>query len=358
MGRKNYKALIILLWCSSFAACKKDKPDPPSTATPGATGNVYIVCEGNFGVGDASLYAYEPLQDSVFGDIYAAVNQQALGDVFQSMAHIGDNFFLCINNSDKVAVINTHNWQLAGNISILQPRYILPVSATKAYVSALYSNKVYIINTQTLQVTGSITLPNNNPEGMCLTSNGAIICTWDTAGNHVYNVDVNTDQVTQRMQVAGYAPQEALVDKEQMLWVLGGEQYAGKTATLTRIDPSTGEILKSYTFSPNANTVKPVFNNTKDTLYFIEANQNGGTADNGIYRMGIHDAALPSQPFVAARQYQYFWALGIDPVSGNIYIGDPKGFIQKGIVYIYRPDGTMVNSFNVGLGPGHFYFDK
>ncbi len=74
--------------------------------------------------------------------------------------------------------------------------------------------------------------------------------------------------------------------------------------------------------------------------------------------MGINDAALPAQPFIAAKQLQYFWALGIDPATGNIYVGDPRGFIQKGTAYIYRPDGTPVNSFNVGLGPGHFYFDE
>ena len=74
--------------------------------------------------------------------------------------------------------------------------------------------------------------------------------------------------------------------------------------------------------------------------------------------MGIHDAALPAQPFVAAKQYQYFWALGVDPVTGNIYVGDPKGFVQKGSVYIYQQDATLIKTFSVGLGPGHFYFDE
>ncbi len=357
MGRNNYKALIVVL-CCCLASCKKDKPDAANNGVPGATGNVYVVCEGNFGNGDATLYAYEPLNDSVYGDLYAIANGQQLGDVLQSMQHIGDKLFLCVNNSDKIVVLNAADRRLAGSISIPKPRYILPISATKAYVSALYNNKVYVINPQTLQVTDTIFLPGQNPEGMCLYNNNAIICTWDTAGNSVFKVDVSNNQLTQTIKVAGYAPQEALIDKEQMLWVLGGEQSVGKTATWTRLDPSTGEILKSYTFPATANTVRPVFNNTRDTLYFIEANQNSGTNDNGVYRMGIHDAALPAQPFVAAKQYQYFWALGVDPVTGNIYVGDPKGFVQKGSVYIYQQDATLIKTFSVGLGPGHFYFDE
>ncbi len=333
-------------------------PGPAGNGVPGATGNVYVMCEGNFGNGDASLYAYAPVNDSVYGDLYATANGHQVGDVLQSMQHIGDKLFLCVNNSDKILVLNAADRKQVGSISIPKPRYILPVTASKAYVSALYSNKVYIINPQTLQVTDTIELPGRNPEGMCRYNNSVIVCAWDTAGNAVYKIDISTDRLIQAINVAGKAPQEALLDKEQMLWVLAGEQFSGKTATWTRLDPSTGAVLKSYTFPAEANTVRPVFNNTRDTLYFIEANQGGGTTNNGVYRMGIHQDSLPTQAFVAARLYQYFWALGIDPLSGNIYVGDPKGFIQKGSVYIYKPDGTELRRFDVGLGPGHFYFDE
>ena len=74
--------------------------------------------------------------------------------------------------------------------------------------------------------------------------------------------------------------------------------------------------------------------------------------------MSIGDASLPPVPFLQAQSFQYFWALGIDPLNNNIYVGDPKGFVQKGGVSIYRPDGGKVDSFKVGIGPGHFYFDE
>jgi len=357
MGRENYKALIILL-CCWFVSCKKDKPDPVINTTPNSSGNVYIVCEGNYGASnDATLYAYEPLLDSVFGDIYAAANNQPLGNVFQSMRRIGDKLFLCVNNSNIVAVINANNWKLSGVINIPQPRYILPVSATKAYVSALYHNKVYLINTQTLKVTDTITLPGFSAEVMCLYYNNVFANSWDSSsGNKIFEINTNTNEVEHEITVAGYAPQEALLDKDQMLWVLAGYEPE-KAGTLTRLDPSTGTILQSYYFPAAVYPLKPILNNTKDTLYFIEANYFGSNTNNGIFRMSIYDVALPSVPFIAARQYQYFYALGIDPISGNIYVGDPKGFVQKGSVYIYKPDGTQVKSFTVGVGPGHFYFD-
>ena len=357
MGRKGNPALIVLL-CTMLASCVKDTPAGADRPVLGSNGKIYIVCEGNFGNGDATLFAYNPLKDSVYGDLYQSINSQPLGDVFQSMTRIGGRYFLCINNSNKVVVLDTGSLKLVSTINIPQPRYILQVNDNKAYVSTWSGNYVYVMDPQTLAVTGTITMPGKRPEGMCLLNNTAVICTWDTACNNVFKVDVSSDEVIQTIKIAGYAPQAVLVDKEQMLWVLSGNQYDGKKAAITRIDPSSGDMLCSFVFPAAANTINPVFNTTKDTLYYIEANQNGGAADNGIYRMGIHDNALPGQPFVPAAQYQYYWALGIDPASGYIYVGDPKGYIQKGSVHVYRPDGIKVAGFNVGLGPGHFYFEE
>ncbi|MES2703923.1 MAG: DUF5074 domain-containing protein [Bacteroidota bacterium] len=358
MGREAVKALIALL-CCIVAGCVKDKPGTRAGVLPNASGNVYVVCEGSFSAGGATLYAYNTEKDSVYGDLYALANgNQQWGDVFQSMQRIGDKLFLCINNSDKVIMLQADNWKLSGSISIPKPRYILPVSATKAYVSTLYSNKLYIIDIQACTVTGTIELPSMNPEGMCIYNNAAFVCTWDTAVNSIYKVDVTGDRVMQTIKVGGYGPQEALLDKEQMMWVLSGNQRKNRQAALTRIDPSNGNILTTYLFPADADVLKPVFNKTKDTLYFIEVNYNGGITNNGVYRMAITDADLPAEPFLQAQRYQYFWALGIDPQTNEIYVGDPKGFVQKGSVAVYNPAGVQLRSFNVGLGPGHFYFDK
>lgn len=354
MGRKNHQALILSLCLLS--ACVKDKPQGSNTATPSDKSGVYVVCEGQFTVGNSSLYLYKPARDSVYGDLYLNANGQQLGDVFQSMTAIGDRFFLAINNSDKVVVVATEGFKTINSIAIPSPRYLLPVSNQKAYVSSLYHNKVYVINTATLTLADSITLPATNTEGMCLYGTDAYVAVWDTASQRIYKIDVATNRLTQSIPVAGYAPHNILVDREQMLWVLSGNQAQGKVSYWTRIDPSTGTILATYKFPAAAEPIKPVFNATKDTLYFIEANYYGGTSDNGVYRIGIHQASLPAQPFVATQRFQYYWALGIDPLTGYIYVGDPKGFNQKGTISIYRQDGAIVKSFNAGIGPGMFWF--
>jgi YVTN family beta-propeller protein len=272
------------------------------------------------------------------------------------MVRIGEQFFLCINNSDKVVVLNRSSLVVADVINIPKPRYVLPVSEAKAYISSEYSNNVYVIDPQSHTVTDTIKLPYRNTEGMCLDGNYAFICTWDTACNAVFKVDVANNKLVKTITIPGYAPQEVLVDKEGMLWVLSGDQPQGRACVLTRLEPSSGAVLATYNFASNVNAIKPVFNSTKDTLYFIEADYFGGTVNNGVYRMAIGEAV--PQLFVAAKQYQYFWGLGVDPLTGYVYLGDPKGFVQKGTVYVYRQNGVLLKNFNVGLGPGHFYFDQ
>jgi len=363
MGRKSIQAIIILLLFA--AGCKKNTDDGPQVPVDNTGNRVFVVCEGSLGNGNSALSLYLPDKDSAYEDIYKAVNGQALGDVFQSITRIGNQYFLCVNNSDKIMVINRDTWKIdgipgvnpSGIIGVNKPRYILPISEDKAYVSSLFSNRLYLLDPKTQVNNGSIQMPFKNPEGMFLKGDTAYIATWDTACSQITKVNVQTNTVTSSsIALQGRAPQDILVDKEDKLWILAGNAYNGKQATLTRYDPVTNTPLKTYSFAA-ADPIRPVFNAGKDTLYFIEVNYNGGTANNGIYRMNIHDAALPSQPFIAAQNFQYFWALGIQPGTGYIYVGDPKGFTQRGAVSIYTPNGVLVKTFPTGIGPGHFLFD-
>ena len=358
MDGKVYKVLMPLILLCLFDSCRKDTPGVDANSAPTASRLVYVACEGNYGANNASLYALHPSVGSVFGDIFKTANGgKPLGDVFQSMVRIGAQYYLCINNSDRIVVLDTGTYVLKTTIMVSQPRYIMQVTSSKAYISALYGNKVSILDLATNTIIGTIPLPARNPEGMCMCGNLAAVACWDTGADAVCLIDPNTDEVMHVYHAAGRAPQEVLTDKNGMLWVLSGNSPENAAPYWTEFEPSTGAILKKMDFPPTVNPVRPIFNRTKDTLIFIEANYFGGTSQNGIFEMGINDTALPATPIIPAVQNQYFWALGVDPATGNLYVGDPKGFTQNGEVYIYTNAGVLQSGFKVGLGPGHFYFD-
>jgi hypothetical protein len=175
--------------------------------------------------------------------------------------------------------------------------------------------------------------------------------------NQLFVVDAGTDQLTQTIQLTGYAPKELALDKDNKLWLLSGNIQANKPAYLTKIDPGNGQVLNTFPFPATADPVRPVFNNSRDTLYYVEINYTGGTDNNGVYRMPVSAAAVPSAAFIAAQQYQYYYGVGIDPNTGDIYVSDPKGFTQKGAAYIYNANGALLKTFGTGVGPSRFYFD-
>ncbi|MBX2906728.1 MAG: hypothetical protein KF744_11860 [Taibaiella sp.] len=352
MGRQLHQ--IVSLLCLLLTACVKDRPSVSTLAK--SNGKTFVVCEGSYGNGNASLWSYDAVTNNSNGDVFVSANNLPLGDVFQSMTRSGSSYLLCINNSDKIYAIDTGSLLTRGSIRISKPRYTLPTKNNTAFVSTLYSNKIEVIDPSTLTITKSISLPFQNPEGMCRLGSKVYVCAWDTVCNKLIEIDENTNEISRIIAISGYAPHAVLADNVGMLWILSGNVTKGKQAALTRIDPSTGATLKSFKFTAGKDPIKPVFNPARDTLYFIQVKYDGTANDNGIYRMSINDTTLPTTPFIQATTYQYFWALGIQPSTGNIFVGDPKGFVQKGTITVYRPDGATINTFDVGIGPGQFYF--
>lgn len=355
MGRSHRKTLILV--CSLiFGACVKDKPQKYLNTTTALSKGSFVVCEGQFPTGHGSLYLIDPISNEVFGDVYEAANHAGIGFVFQSMTAINDKFFLCINNAHHIKVVAQNSYELIAQINVPFPRYMLPINDSIAYVSSLYHNTIYIINTATYILTDSIKIPTLNPEAMLLYNGLVYTTSWDTSCNNIYAINTEQKRVVQSLNIGGKAPHAILIDKEEMIWVLAGNEPIGCTATWTRLDPITGNINKVYTFPTDAGPIKPTLNATRDTLYYIEANYNGTSQHNGIFRMGIHTSSLPTTPLIPANANQYYWGLGIAPHNGHILIGDPVDFNQKGKVHEYDTEGNLLTTYKVGVGPGFFYF--
>jgi len=352
---------LILFCCSIalFTACVKDKPNPGNNGNPATEDRkILIANEGVFGNGNASLSYINTVTDSIINNVYTAANNVPLGDVLQSLSVWNGKLYLVVNNSNKIVIVDKKTFVKQGEISVNQPRYIQFVDQHKAYITSMYGRRIFVLNPTTNQITDTIATTNKNNEGITLLNNKVYVCPWDTGSNFIHEIDPSANVISRQINIGGYAPTQVLVDKNQKLWVLAGNHTYNKPSTLTQLDPVSGSIIKTISFGSDADLIKPAFNATRDTIYFIGVNYQGtANAYNGIYRIPITATQAPTQAFIAAQQLQYFWALGIDPVTGLIYVGDPKGFIQKGSVLVYRPDGTPVKQFLAELGPGYFYFE-
>lgn len=339
-----------------FAACKKDKPDPDTkTVPPASVAKVLLVCEGSLGNGNASLGVYDIAADSVYPDVYLAANHRPLGDVFQSVCVFGGSYWLAVNNSDQIQVLDTADFRQHATIDVPKPRYILPLSNKQALVGELFRNRVALIDVQGNKVSRELTMPYRNAEGMLLKGAQIWVACWDEQCRYIYLLDTGTKSIVDSLLLPGYAPHTIAQDKSGNVWVLSGNVYKGVAASLVCFD-ARRNVIRSFQFPEQTDPIKLCFNRTRDSLYFIEVNYDGGTDRNGIFKMGIAQASLPEQPFIPCQANQYFWALGVHPLTGELFVGDPKGFVQKSSVSVYGLDGTLRKQFSCGVGISSFYF--
>ena len=312
---------------------------------------LFIVNEGNFMYGNASLSFYDPETRKVQNDLFTSINSLPLGDVAQSMVVRNGLGYIVINNSGKVYVINTATGKYVGKITgLTSPRYLHFVNDEKAYITDLYAGQVTIVNPKTFQITGSVPTPGHASTEQMVQWNGYLFASCWSFDNTILVIDIHSDLVVGEIKT-GKQPGGLILDKENKIWALCDGGWA-KTGTSTRspmlqcIEPSTRTILRSYPLTSDAKPSRLAINGTRDTLLFI---------NNGIWKLGIGQNSIGDQPFLNIGNHLYY-SLAVDPKTSEVYLSDAIDYLQRGVVYRYSALGAKIDSFKTGIIPGAFCF--
>lgn len=354
-------AIFVLSAFLALTACMKDDYATEATFHLPEEG-VFVVNEGNFMYGNASLSFYDPNNKEIHNNLFYQANGIPLGDVAQSMRIYNGLGYMVVNNSSKIYVIDPRTGLLKGKVTgLTSPRYLHFVSPSKAYVTDLYAKAITIFNPSTFEVTGQISVDNGNKtfyqhstEQLVRYGELLFVNCW-SYDNKILVLDTRTDRIVDSIEVVKQ-PNSMQMDKNGKLWVLSdggyqGSPYGQEPAALQKIDAESRTVEQVFPLGGTAHPSELGINRTGDTLYFI---------NEGIWRMPVTASSLPSEPFIShqrggARE-NLFYALGIHPESSEIYVADAIDYLQSGVVYCYSPDGSLLDTVIAGIIPGSFCF--
>lgn len=343
---KKYLQIILVL--PVLSSCVKDKPQDviqPQVQLTNAK-KVYVINEGNFGSGNASVSLYDTGNNAVIENFYQSQNSSSptIGDVAQSLSNINGNFYLVVNNSGKIIVCDNQFKKTNQITGLSSPRYVLPVTNQKAYVSDYNGNAISIIDLNSNTKTGTIPC-SGWTEKMVLIYNKAFVTNMKR--NYIYIINTINDTKSDSINV-GINAGSIVIDKNDKVWVLSsGDKLNSILAKLSRIDPVTNQVEISYQFGINDAPNSLCLNKTKDTLYYL---------NGGIYKMSVASGTLPVSEFIA-KGTKNFYGLGINPNDYTLYAADALDYVQKSNIYIYDANGNQKKYFKAGINANGFYFE-
>lgn len=340
------KNFYLLLLCFSFFACSPEQVDPPTPVSGIQPGDgFFILNEGGFNFGNASLSYYHYAKDSVEQIVFQRANGRPLGDVLQSATLRDSLLYLVLNNSGKIEVANLKDLSSQATWEgFNSPRHLEFFGVNTAFVTDLYADAIQVVDLQNEAISTSINVADWTEE---LVLHGDSLFVLQKTSNAVLIIDPHAREILGQITVA-FDP-SALAKNGNNLWVysLGQVGVAG-TAALQQIDLSTGTLVKSLPIPGLATFPWPrlKIDPTGANLYLLIGD---------LYRIPADAATFPDAPLVKS-EGQNFYGLGISPHNGHIYLADAIDYQQKGVVLEYDTQGTLLSSFQVGVIPNGFLF--
>ena len=369
--QKFYHSYSLLTWpllvllSLFFTNCINDKSFGPIGASdeiPNLTHpGILIANEGGFTLGQASLSFYDYLEDTVYNNIFNAINGRPLGDVLQSLSYHQGKAYLVVNNSRKIEVVDSITLESLVTISNVEsPREIIGYG-NKIYVSDLFSKNISILDASTYNVVG--TIETGGWTEKMLIYNDLLLVTLkqlfieNLPGTRkgLMIVDLQTSEEVNFINL----PQGAsslVLDKNQKVWVLCDGGLEEEIGGLFKINSSNWELETSFYFDDIEYSASLLLiNNAGEDLYFILSDPNAGLNAYDIFKLSIDESALPDTPFLDGGQL-YIYGLAINEERNELYFTDAVGLIQEGFFYRFNLENLdFIGKYQTGIFPGQIY---
>lgn len=349
MTKPNLFILSCAVAALIISGCTNTEEAPRGEFSTG----VIIVNEGNFTESNGSVGFYSESSSETTQDIFNNANGVSPGGLIQSVYFYDNMAFIIDQLGSRIEIVEAETFKSIAVIDqgLSTPRYMV-VAGGKGYVSNwenfdanydLPNSYVAVIDLESFTVTKSIE-SDNGSEGLVVY--GEHVYVANSYSNTIEEIDPITDAITSSTTVAT-GPVGFAEDMNGKVWVLSSSFFAG--SALSQLDLSTKEVLKSFGISESAKSLNT--NGAGDTLYYLSTPY--GT-DAEVKMLSIDVVEDAEEPLITSPN---LYGLGVDPISGIIYLGNHNGFQGNGTVLRYEGP-NLKDNFPAGVAPNGFVFRK
>ena len=344
--------VIALTGLLLIISCERDNTStgPDQTVLPSITG-AFIINEGNFLQGNASIDFYSADSGKIFHNLFNIANGNAPGDVAYSMVIDDTLGYIVVNNSHKIEVISILDAERIATIRLpngASPRNLVLDGNGNGYVSALYKNLIYQLNMDSYTVQDSIPV-GANPEEIALHGGKLFVANSGFgSGNTISVIDLSTKTVTEIITV-GDGPQW-IRDSGGMLQVLCIGAYGDFSdpnddtpGGIWLIDPATNSVVDSLVLAAGIHPSDLAIS-ASGKGYFSNGS---GIVEYNPATMQVVNANLISG---------FFYHVSVNPANGRLFVLDAKDFISPGELIIFDENGAELERHSTGIIPGDVQF--
>lgn len=345
------RILLTLVAAMAMAACEPEPEAAPGRTIEAEPGQPHLMVlgEGTWGGNNASLAYLDIAKGELATGWFAAQNGRGLGDVAQDLIVYGSKAYITVWGSNSLEVIDTATGiSRRVDLGDRGPRFIA-ADGGKLYISCYKPHSVIRIDTATLEVEATCELGRYNPEGIAVMGNKLLVASSnvsDEQGNYSYDNSVYAISIASFSMIGvlevGYNPQKVMALDNGGAIVNCWGDYGEQPATVAFIDDALQVTLMDQEL-----TNMTVANGT---IYGYYTDYSSKTTR--FMKIDASHTVTPLLPDVSVNAY----AIGVHPVSGNIYIADDGNYTANGDLYCYQPDGTRRWKQEVGMMPSKIVF--
>ncbi len=362
--KKFFISFIALIMFLSSCEEKTSEPAQPYDA------GVIVMNAGNYFDNNGTLSLLSRSSTTASLDIFQKENTRALAGSLTSYTEVGDKGIILVDNStvgkDLIEIVSAKTFKSIASInnSIENPRNVIEVSATKAYITAwdatgdfsnFYKNPGYVavldLNTNTISKKINV---QPGAESIQVSGNLAFVGSTGSFKDVLSIIDISTDTKLADLKV-GSDPEVIGLDANQKLWIFAGGRFLKINPVSKMIESEVS--LKSDNIDKSPSSF--VFSSDKKTIFFT--NSFYDAKDNYYQKGETYSFAITSTAVQATKpliKKLHGGGLGVDPKTGYLYGGLIPSYKQAGFVFRYKPTGELIDSIKTEIAPSRFYFKK